>query len=129
MKGTIHSWDNEKKYGLIQVENSQRCVVAHITAFSQKHPQPKIGEEVTFDLFANQEKNGKAVARTVQYVHREKVGNASYQAHKQRQAMKRKIQFALIALVGMAMLSFAAYKGSQVAVDYYTSEQPTNSIK
>lgn len=122
MKGKIHAWDKQKHYGIIQVENSCRHVLAHITEFSHKQPPPQIGEEVTFDLFANQEKNGKSVARNIQYIHREMVGVASYKAHKKRRAARRRIYFALATLMGIVLLSFVAYKGSQIMANEFTSQ-------
>lgn len=81
MKGKIYSWNMDKGFGFIQVENSERRVFAHISEFTHKHPLPKVGELVSFDLFSNPEKQGKFSAKNIRYLNRHTPHNQSYRQH------------------------------------------------
>lgn len=70
MKGKIYSWNDEKGFAFIEIENSKRRVFAHISEFVQRNPKPKVGEEVSFDLVSHSTQKNKFAARNIRYTQR-----------------------------------------------------------
>lgn len=134
MKGTIYSWNNDKGYGFIQVENSQRRVFAHITEFNQKHPTPQIGEEVSFDLYANQEKDGKFAAKKIHYLNRKPTQFSNKTSHYQRKEQYQSIEedatlsvsTIIAALMSAVIFGLLAYKGYQILAAYWWTPKKPN---
>ncbi len=68
MQGTIAKWDDEKGFGFILIDGSQKEIFCHISDFLQKRPRPEIGETVAFEVASNEK--GKFAAKRIRYLHR-----------------------------------------------------------
>lgn len=77
MKGKIYSWNDEKGFAFIEVENSKRRVFAHISDFTPQNPKPKVGEWVSFDLHSDEK--GRFSAKKVRYFNRQAATKNSHQ--------------------------------------------------
>lgn len=104
MKGKIYSWNDEKGFAFIEIENSKRRVFAHISEFVQRNPKPKVGEEVSFDLVSHSTQKNKFAARNIRYTQR-----VNKQAKKQNvtksRTKKRQTPSFMNWLIGIAVIS------------------------
>lgn len=131
MKGKIQQWNDDKGYGFIQIENSDKRIFAHISAFSQKQPRPEIGEIVSFDTATNQE--GKMAAKNVRYLNRTTPETKNHtprnNSRKNRQPEKENGLIGTISLfVGAIVVGLIGYQIYQFVAVKTTPKQENTPI-
>ena len=60
-KGKIIKWDDERGYGFILPNDSQKNIFVHIKSFSDKSLRPSVGEHVTYTVQQNNDGKDSAI--------------------------------------------------------------------
>ena len=129
MKGKITQWHDDKGYGFIQIDNSNKKVFCHISNFVQKQPRPSQGENVSFDIVTNEK--GQAAAKGIRYLDRPIHQESVLQTRHKRKNMGKKYQnndtvsfgSLVSGILGLIFIGFMGYEIYQFAAAKFTPKQ------
>ncbi|GGF63269.1 cold shock domain-containing protein [Alteromonas lipolytica] len=101
-KGTLKSWNNDRGFGFITAPLYAKDVFVHISAFTDNHHQPRVGEPLTFDI--EQDKTGKVRAIEVKSPISGTAGSGYLESQKQGLPLAKIMLLLALIVVGFIAL-------------------------